>query len=104
MAGSCVGPMIHRVDGCEPTMIRPQKAPVTPRVLCPDTGDAIPLEEAIPPLEGMPRGAIEIVGGPGSGKTTALRHLAAVLPPDDRVLLLDDPDPMGAVYRALDER
>jgi len=71
-------------------MIEPQRAPVTPRVLHPDTGDAMPLEEAIPLLEGMPRGAVEIVGGPGSGKTTALRHLAAVWS-DERVLFLDDP-------------
>ncbi len=37
------------------------------------------------------RGAVEIVGGPGSGKSTALAHLAAVLCPGRAVLYLDQP-------------
>jgi uncharacterized protein YjbI with pentapeptide repeats len=75
-----------------PDSIEPRRAPVTPRVQLPETGDVVPLEEAIAPLEGRAPGAIEIVGGPGSGKTTALEHLAAVIAPDRQVLLLDQPD------------
>jgi uncharacterized protein YjbI with pentapeptide repeats/energy-coupling factor transporter ATP-binding protein EcfA2 len=91
-----LGRSSDRIDGREATMIQPQRAPVTPRVLSPDTGDVIPLEEAILALVVESQGVIEIVGGPGSGKTTALGHLAAVLPPDPPVLLLDDADPVRA--------
>ncbi len=38
------------------------------------------------------RGAVEILGGRGAGKTTALEHLAATLVSPSRVVLLDDPD------------
>ncbi len=81
-------------------MIQPQRAPVTPRVLCPETGDAIPLEEAMPPPGQRSRGAIEIVGGPGSGKTTALAHLDAVTWPNEDVLFLDDPGPARAARQS----
>jgi uncharacterized protein YjbI with pentapeptide repeats len=37
-------------------------------------------------------GAVAIVGGPGSGKTSALRHLETVLPPWADVRLLDEPE------------
>jgi len=38
-------------------------------------------------------GAIEIVGGPGAGKTTAIAHLAEVLCTGNAVLYLDDASP-----------
>ena len=58
-----------------------ERARVRPRIISPETGEAIPLEDEIGPLiqAGRP-GLIVILGGPGSGKTTALRHLAAILP------------------------
>ena len=42
-------------------------------------------------------GIVVIAGGPGSGKTTALRHLAAILPPwaRGRVRLLEELDLTG---------
>ena len=71
------------------------RASVRPRIISPETGEAIPLEDAIGLLIQAGRfGLITIAGGPGSGKSTALRHLAAILPPwaRDRVRLLDQPD------------
>lgn len=41
-------------------------------------------------VERRPAGAIEIVGDHGSGKTTALAHLAAMLPDGNKVVFLDD--------------
>jgi uncharacterized protein YjbI with pentapeptide repeats len=70
----------------------PGRAPVRPRVVSPETGEAGPLEDEIGPMiQAGRRGLVAITGGPGSGKSTALRHLAAVLPPwaRDRVQLLD---------------
>lgn len=73
-------------------MIPPERALVVPRVVSPETVDALPLDESFVSSEGRSPGAVEIVGGPGSGKTTALKHLAAVVAPDQNVLLLDEPD------------
>ena len=78
----------------------PLPAPVRPRVIAPETGDVLPLEEAIRPALTRGRGAIEILGGPGSGKTTALEHLAAVLDPAENVLLLDEPEAAGVAVEA----
>jgi uncharacterized protein YjbI with pentapeptide repeats/energy-coupling factor transporter ATP-binding protein EcfA2 len=58
------------------------RAAVRPRVISPATGEAIRLEDEIGPMvESGQGGLIVILGGPGSGKTTALQHLAAILPP-----------------------
>jgi uncharacterized protein YjbI with pentapeptide repeats/energy-coupling factor transporter ATP-binding protein EcfA2 len=71
----------------------PEKAPMRPRVFAPKSGETVLLEdEVLRLLEAGSRFAVVILGPPGSGKTTALRHLAAVLPPD-RVSFLDNPDP-----------
>ena len=72
-----------------------EQARVRPRVISPETGAALPLDDKIGQLiqEGRYQ-LIGLVGGPGSGKTTALRHLAAVLPPWvlTQVRLVDDPE------------
>ena len=76
------------------TGVPPERARVRPRVISPITGEAIPLDDEIGPLiqEGRWR-FVGLIGGPGSGKTTALRHLAAVLPPWAlaRIRLMDRP-------------
>ena len=70
-----------------------QTAPVRPRVVT-ESGDVLPLEEEIRQLyDNNDRGAIRITGGPGTGKTTALKHLAAVFLPDGLVKICDDADP-----------
>jgi uncharacterized protein YjbI with pentapeptide repeats/energy-coupling factor transporter ATP-binding protein EcfA2 len=73
-------------------MLIPRQAPVRPRVLSPQGDVALPLDEEILALleEGEP-GAVALLGPPGSGKTTALQHLAAVLPRQAPVTLLDGP-------------
>jgi len=74
-------------------MVRALRAPVRPRVISPETGDPIVLEDVVQSLiESNAQGAIEILGGRGAGKTTALEHLAGTLASPDRVVLLDDPD------------
>jgi uncharacterized protein YjbI with pentapeptide repeats len=73
-------------------MVLPKRAAVRPRVLTPESGEVLPLEEEIQALAAAGvRGVVYIVGSAGSGKTTALQHLAAVLPPDTPVRLMDDP-------------
>ncbi len=67
-------------------MVGPQRAAVVPRVLSEISGDAFALEEVLLPHLGR-TGAIAILGPVGSGKTTALAHLAAVLP--GRLALFD---------------
>jgi energy-coupling factor transporter ATP-binding protein EcfA2 len=71
-------------------MLPATRAPVRPRVLLPESTTALPLEDEVRSLLERRRGGlVQVLGGPGSGKTTALRHLAAVLAPDDSVVLLD---------------
>jgi uncharacterized protein YjbI with pentapeptide repeats len=81
-------------------MFHPDRAPVKPRVISPETGDAIPLEDILPDLGKEPGAVIEIVGGLGSGKTTALAHLAATAPADLEVVYLDDASPLSVVDAA----
>jgi uncharacterized protein YjbI with pentapeptide repeats len=65
---------------------------VQPRVVSPISGEALLLHDEIGSLiEREAKGAVAIVGGPGSGKTTALRHLESVLPPWAKVKLVDEP-------------
>lgn len=75
-------------------MIAPQHATVRPRVFRGTSAEARPLEQSIHDLlaSGV-RGVVRLAGPAGSGKTTALRHLAAVLPPAAPVLLLDEDEP-----------
>lgn len=68
------------------------RAVVRPRVIS-TSGGSLPLEDEIWPLvKSGRRGAVRIWGGPGLGKTTALRHLAALLPAGAHVVLLDQPE------------
>ncbi len=72
-----------------------EKAHVRPRVKSPISGEVILLEDEIGRLlQSEDRGFFFLVGRPGSGKSTALRHLAAILPPwaQDRVRMIDDSD------------
>src|SRR5437870_3330244 len=69
-------------------MIEPQRAAVRPRASA--NGEALLLEEEVRCLlDAGTRGVVALRGPTGSGKTTALQHLAAVLPPDAPVALLD---------------
>jgi uncharacterized protein YjbI with pentapeptide repeats len=74
-------------------MIVPKRAPVRPRVISAVSGDSLLLEEEVRGLIARQRrGTIFLAGPPGSGKTTALAHLALVLADAD-ILFLDCPDP-----------
>jgi hypothetical protein len=71
-----------------------KRAYVRPRVLSLETSEAIRLEDEIGRLIQEGRyDRVGLVGGPGSGKTTALQHLGAVLPPWAlaRVRFMDNP-------------
>jgi uncharacterized protein YjbI with pentapeptide repeats len=61
-------------------------------------------EEILALVEAGATGKVGIFGPPGSGKTTALAHLAAVLPPDAGCVFRDEPAPaleMGNVDHGL---
>src|SRR5437016_7750038 len=70
----------------------PKRAIVTPRARKVHDGAALPLEQLIGALlAAKARGLVVLVGARGSGKTTALQHLAAALPEDAPVDFLDEP-------------
>ena len=61
------------------------------RIRASETREALLLEDEIARLqESGERGVVALLGGAGSGKSTAIAHLAAVLP-SGSVQLLDDP-------------
>jgi uncharacterized protein YjbI with pentapeptide repeats len=74
-----------------PQRLAPCPAPVTPRAaLCPG-GEPLPIQDQVRHLiQTRPGAAVSLVGPHGSGKTAALRHLAATLPPDSPVELVDE--------------
>lgn len=68
----------------------PSRAVVAPRVRIAGETAAVPLEDRITQLlESKTRGLVNLIGPPGSGKTTALQHLSAVLGPDAPLHLID---------------
>jgi uncharacterized protein YjbI with pentapeptide repeats/energy-coupling factor transporter ATP-binding protein EcfA2 len=86
-------------------MIVPQRAPVKPRVYSAEGGAAFPLEDEVQQfLEAGARGILAVLGPAGSGKTTALQHLAAVLPHPERVAFLDEPGLQNVFQLFMEER
>lgn len=76
--------------------MRPMRALVRPRVLSPFSGEVLLLEdEVLARAERGERGVVWVVGGPGSGKMTALAHLAAILPKSAKVAVQTPHDPLG---------
>jgi uncharacterized protein YjbI with pentapeptide repeats len=71
-------------------MVLPARAPVKPRVISPETGDVILVEDILPQVARELNWIIQIVGPHGSGKTTALAHLAATAAADLDIAYLDD--------------
>src|SRR4051812_42295362 len=72
----------------------PGFATVRPRVRLMRTGDVHLIEDVVGEMaESLSTGVIRISGGPGSGKSIALAHLAAVLSLDEHVHFLDEPTP-----------
>ncbi|HWB10393.1 MAG TPA: pentapeptide repeat-containing protein [Pirellulales bacterium] len=71
-------------------MVEPARAAVRPRVVSPETGDSVLLEDEVSEWLKGPSETLKIVGGTGSGKTAALRHLLAVFGPLEGVQWLDD--------------
>jgi uncharacterized protein YjbI with pentapeptide repeats len=82
-------------------MIPAQHATVKPRVISDGGSDAFLLEDEIARLlEMKARGLVAVLGPAGSGKTTALQHLAAVFPAVPGLLLLDEGDFLGGADAA----
>lgn len=68
-------------------------APVKPHAISPATGETLALEDAIAGwIERDARGLILVSGDAGSGRTTAIRHLAAVLPSKPHLRFVDHSD------------
>jgi uncharacterized protein YjbI with pentapeptide repeats/energy-coupling factor transporter ATP-binding protein EcfA2 len=69
----------------------PRRAVVTPRARAVPDGEILPLHHQVQKLlKHRAMGVVNVFGPRGSGKTSALQHLAAVLPPDSGVLLIDE--------------
>jgi len=68
------------------------RAPVVPRARNGADGEVLPIEDLVRPwVEEQAVGAVAIVGGPGSGKSVSIRHLAATLGTGGHVVYLDEP-------------
>src|SRR5262249_28104500 len=72
-------------------MIQPKRALVRPRVLASADADTELLEDAVADALAEGVRGIAIVGAPGSGRTTALAHVASVLAGEPDVRFLDEP-------------
>jgi len=74
-------------------MIDPKRAAVRPRILSPETGESLLLEDEVRSLlQRRTLSSVALIGPSGSGKTTALRHLAAVFIAERDLVLLDESD------------
>jgi uncharacterized protein YjbI with pentapeptide repeats len=74
------------------TIATPAFAIVRPRVVVTRTGQSLFAEDAVAEIfEEYGSGFVQVSGGPGSGKTTALAHLAAVFAHEERIAFLDEP-------------
>src|SRR5262249_23368298 len=72
--------------------ITPSLAIVRPRATARNEDGPRPLDEIIAEIaDELSTGIVWVVGGPGSGKSTALAHLEAVFAEDDRLAFLDEP-------------
>ncbi len=69
-------------------------------MILPETHDTIPLEDLVREFQGRLGEALAIVGGVGSGKTTALAHIAAVVAENLKIFFLDEPSP-AELYHAV---
>jgi uncharacterized protein YjbI with pentapeptide repeats len=71
-------------------MIAPQLAAVRPRVVIPDEGTSLLVDEVAARLERGATGLITLTGPQGCGRTTALEHLEQVFLGEPRLLLVED--------------
>lgn len=70
--------------------MEPQRALVKPRAISPETGETFALEDAIEGwVERDARGIVFVSGGQGSGRTTAIRHLASVFSGKPHIRFVD---------------
>ena len=74
-------------------LVRPRAAPL-------GGGEAQLLEDILAEHVDEPGGVLRIVGPPGSGKTTAISHLAAVFADDQRLEFIDQPSDEDAAPSA----
>jgi uncharacterized protein YjbI with pentapeptide repeats len=70
-------------------MVVPKLAPVRPRIQHPLQGASLLVDEIAELLNRNCAGLIGLFGAPGSGRSTALAHLAHVFRGDSRLLLID---------------
>jgi uncharacterized protein YjbI with pentapeptide repeats len=76
------------------TRLLPQRAPVRPRITAAPHTVPRPLDVEVADLLARGTGAVRLLVGPArSGKTTALRHLAAVFAGESRLRLVDSDAP-----------
>ena len=78
------------------SMLTPQRAFVRPHAIAPHSGESLPLEDLVSAFlaerqreESGTGTIIQIGGGAGAGKSTALAHLAAVLPFAEKLTFVD---------------
>ena len=92
-AGAC-GTISHMPDEPDqggPETIEPRRAAVRPRGRVSPDGEVLPIDEHVQRLfAGHKWGAVAICGRHGSGKSTALAHLAATLPDARSIQFIDD--------------
>lgn len=82
-------------------MLQPKLAIVRPRVISPATGEVLLLEDEVQSLIDRRRfGMIRLVGDPGSGKTTALTHLATTLPAGWELQFLKSGGAPASIFQA----